>query len=356
MLRWLSSVPLVLLCALGCNGQLSGSDSTFQGDPGSPQGQGNAGSGTPGVAPDAPPFLVLESPPSALTNDEQNLSWSELGAVYRASKSAPVRERLFGDGTAAVQALLVDDVAVYASSAQLGGVRAWQKSDGTVETLLPDGSGATSLAQDEQNLYVGLADPGSGVHVLSKSTRAELRVLRAGQAVFAVAISGAVLFTFEGEAGSFRVVRSTTTDDTSAVVASASSLPNQLVANAGEAYWVDANLGLQSSKGGTLYDPRTTASPNAVLTGGVAVAEGFAHVVTSGLYGEFGEHSRVPIAGGEPDVVYGFQWSPSGGPIQRAGQVVTVDTNLLYVSAYWSDDNGTNRGDAILTTSLAPGL
>lgn len=336
---------------LACNGQISSTDRSAPGAA-PPEVAGPPPPSAPSAPKaDAPAFVDLGYPPDALTNDAQYLYWSELNTVYRASKIAPVRERLFGDGTSPASALAVDDTYVYASDHYRGNVRAWRKADGVVEDWLPEGAGARALAQDGENLYVGTIEAGArtGVVVIAKASHEETSVLRAGSSVFAVALTGTTLFTLESDAVGFRVVRSSLHGDESVVVGKADYIPHQFVADGGEAYWVDVNRGLQSSRSGSpLYAPR----PNTSILGGLAIVDGFAHVVESGPE-VLGIHVRVPVAGGEPEIIGAFAWSAAtGGAHPRSGLFLTGDDSL-YTSAYWSNESGA-RGDAILRSPLVP--
>ena len=203
-------------------------------------------------------LLGLGYPPDALTNDDAYVYWTELNTVFRASKVAPVREPLFGDGTAPSTSVVVDDLFVYAVDNIRGSVRAWPKSGGDVQLIVPEGSRAATLAQDAANLYVGQWDHG-GLRVVSKSSRAVTTTLRAGASVTQIAIAGDLVFTAEtDDSSNYRIVRSNLDGTGDAqVVGQTSSTVYQLVASGNDAYWTDQR-GLMSTRGDVALYAATT--------------------------------------------------------------------------------------------------
>lgn len=356
----------VTLAAAACDGQLAPTDAIAE----------RASKGAqepwpePGARPESPeahaaPFLVLGYPPSSLTSDATHIYWSELGSVFRAAKTNPTREHLFGESTAAV-ALLVDETHVYATDPLRGTIRSWRKSDGHLEELLPGDSSARALAEDSEHLYIGRSgaifessdENGGGVLVLSKATRAQVSVLRAGASVAAVAVAGTTLVTAEGPPASFDIVRSAMDGGESAVVGHSEMVP-RFVADENQAYWVDSAVGLQSTRGGgTLYAP---SAPSRLLGHGIALIDGFAHVVESnasfqngGQGPVVGTHIRIPLAGGTPEVLGDIEWAASAGVSYRiAGYYLTADADRIFAAALWSKEDGT-RADVILTHPVRP--
>jgi hypothetical protein len=292
-------------------------------------------------------FLGIGYPPDAIANDADYVYWSELNTVYRASKTRPTREKLFGDGTSPTSAIVVDDAYVYAVDRMRGSVWAWAKSGERLELVLPESVGAMSLAQDAANLYVGTLG-GSGIVVVSKATRTS-STLRAGKRIGKLAVTGSTIYSAELENGNTTIVRSTTGDsEISEILSRPSSPPVDLVAVAGDAFWTDSR-GLMSSRSEVPIYP---SPPGGLLAGGLTVDERDAYVTEIAEPGASeGRLLRVSIAStsaGASTLVAILSIDAPATSYRAYGLRQTRDHENFYLSVYWSSDTGGGRGDAIV--------
>ena len=341
---------------LGARGSgIDGTDGTAAAAPGGAgaptTAPGAAGSSTGAPSSIAPTLLGLGYPPDALASDDAYVYWTELNTVYRASKTAPVREPLFGDGTAPSTSVVVDESFVYALDNIPGSVRAWPKSGGAVELVMPEGSRASALAQDAANLYVAEWSHG-GVQVVSKSSHAVTRTLRAGQSVTQLAIAGDLLFTVEtDDSVSYRVFRSSL-DGTGAaeLVGQPKSTVYQLVAAGSDAYWTDER-GLMSTRGDTaLY----AASHGGYVAAGLSVIGSNVYVTEMPypMDAAGAKVLRVPRDGSAPSQIASLGIDGPADAFRAYGVRQTNDASTLYITAYWTSDTGSARGDTISRVAI----
>lgn len=357
------SAFVVLLGLSGCLGKIdpdatasrtnaSGIDGTAGEPPRGPGATPPAGTApAPGASSGATTLLGLGYPPDALTNDDAYVYWTELNTVFRASKVAPVREPLFGDGTAPSTSVVVDDLFVYAVDNIPGSVRAWPKSGGAVQLIVPEGARAATLAQDAANLYVGQWDHG-GLRVVSKSSHAATTTLRAGESVTQIAIAGDVVFTAEtDDSSNYRIVRSNL-DGTGAaqVVGQTTSTVYQLVASGNDAYWTDER-GLMSTRGDVaLY----AAAKGGYVAAGLSVIGDHVYVteVPYPMEPAGAKVLRVPRDWSAPSVIANLTIDGPSDAFRVYGVRQTNDASSLYITAYWTSDTGSARGDTISRVAI----
>ena len=353
------SAFVALLGLSGCFGKIDpdatdsrANASGIDGTAGDHPGGGSAATPPPGTAPSpgassgATTLLGLGYPPDALTNDDAYVYWTELNTVYRASKVSPVREPLFGDGTAPSTSVVVDDRFVYAVDNIAGSVRAWPKSGGAVELIVPEGSRAATLAQDAANLYVGQWDHG-GLRVVSKSSHAVTTTLRAGESVTQIAVAGALVFTAEtDDSSNYRIVRSNLDGTGDAqVVGNTTSTVYQLVASGNDAYWTDQR-GLMSTRGDVaLY----AASKGGYIAAGLSVvgADVYVTEMPYPMDASGAKVLRVPRDGSAPSAIANLTIDGPPDAFRVYGVRQTNDATSLYITAYWTSDTGSARGDTI---------
>jgi len=355
-MRALGLGGLAAALLVGCFGQIDTTGSTQSralpqgGDPPSSSG---APAPDGGSASAETPFLTLGYPPDTLVNDADYLYWSELNSVFRASKVAPVREKLFGDGTATTGSLAVDDGFVYAVDWQRGTLLAQPKGGGAIETVLPDGAGARVIAQDDTSIYVGMSNKG-GIRVFAKSTHASVATLRAGQSIMQLTVSGGFVFSVEGDYVTrdqpFRIVRTGKTEGAAGeVLSTISSAPYRIVAWNDEVYWTDDH-GLIST---------SSLTPLYLATAGTFVASAFSVIGDSAYVTEMqsaadrdGTLVRVPLDGGASSIVATLALDAPPRALRAFGIRQTSDAANIYVSAYWTNPMTSARGDAILRVPI----
>ena len=347
---WLGGLAATLL--VGCFGQIESTGSAesraLAQPPGDPPASSSASDAGAGSSTSASLFLPLGYPPDTLVNDADYIYWSELNSVFRASKVAPVREKLFGDGTATTGSIAVDDAFVYGVDWQRGSLLARAKSGGAIETILPEGSGARVIAQDATNLYVGLGK-GGGIRVFAKGQHASVTTLRAGQSLLQLAVSNGTVFSVEGDymtSTTMNIARSTTSGTGADVVAVVRNPPYQLVAVNDVAYWTEDGALRSTSSTTPLYVP----TAGTFLVSGLSVIGDNAYVVEMSMASRDvdGTLLRVPLGGGASSVVASLAIDSPPGALRAFGVRETNDAANIYVSAYWTNPMTAARGDAIL--------
>jgi hypothetical protein len=342
----LALTALAATLLLGCFGRIEpAGDSQSRALAAAGDDTGSPRSPAPSPGPTA--FLGLGYPPDTLANDADYIYWSELNSVFRASKASPVREKLFGDGTASTGSIAVDDAFVYGIDWIRGSLLAYAKASGALETILPEGSGARVIAQDADSLYVGM-QKGGGIRVFAKGQHASVTTLRAGASVLQLAVSGKTIFSVEGDfssADTVSIVRSTTSGAGGEVMAVVSSPPYQLVAANDVAYWTDDH-GLRST---SATAPLYVAAAGATLAAGLSVIGGDAFVMEQPpADGGNATLMRVPLAGGATSIVATLTMDSPPDVLRAFGVRETNDASSIYVSTYWTDPRTAARGDAIV--------
>jgi hypothetical protein len=358
---------LAVLAALSaCNGQVATpSEVVDRFNPMGPDPGENRVAPSPGASPSGPfipqsgaLLVTIGHPPDALATDADHVYWNELGSVFRVTKPGAAREKLFGDGTGSTPAIVVDDAFVYAVDGQAGSVRAWAKSDGAVSVLIPEGSGATSLALDEANLYVGMASPGgAGVAVVSKASHAITSMLRAGQSVMKVALFATTVFTVErgsGADGSFDIVRSTTDGAAASVeLGTSASAVDTLAVFGNDVYWLDDHGHLVSSLNAA---PLLTPAAGSHFAAGLVVKDVYAYVTQTSDddTAKTAQLLRLPLSSGPAQLLATLGIDSPLAISRGYGRRLILDGNFVYVTASWSDATGAQHTDAILEIEDTP--
>jgi hypothetical protein len=215
--------------------------------------------------------------------------------------------------------------------------------------MLPDGSGARVVAQDELNIYVGMSNKG-GIRVFAKGLHASVTTLRPGQSIMQLAVSGGYVFSVEGDYVTrdepFRIVRTAKTEGAAGeVLSTISSAPYQIVAWNDEAYWTDDRGLISTSSLAPLY----LASAGTFVTSAFSVIGDVAYVTEmQSAADRDGTLVRVPLKGGASSVVATLSFDSPPGALRAFGIRQTADAANVYVSAYWTNPMTAARGDAIL--------